>query len=669
MNVFFLIVALNILIAIFNVVFGQNCLPMWAFLVIEIVSVLCAVYFLLYGINKEQKKLENRISDLNDSLNIMANDIKLLINDRTTEIFDNLLLYKNILSNDIQNSEDKLAALLHKDTELVKEEIKDTNNCLLNKISEQSEQIAKTSDLINSNIKEVSLYVKDQFTNQTDLIKETINNQVDRVNIRINDSASEIISKTENLTGDLVCKTEEIKSQIIENDNNLSELVNSSTNSMTQSILDISKKTDLIKETINTQVDRIDIRINDSASEIISKTENLTGDLVCKTEEIKSQIIENDNNLSELVNSSTNSMTQSILDMSKKTDLIKETINTQVDKIDIRINDSASEIISKTENLTGDLVCKTEEIKSQIIENHNNFNKLISAGIEKMSQQNIDIHNRIELKGSEIFNCIDSLNEEFKQVDSEIKSKVSETENNLSELVNSSKNYISQSILNIEKQNLETFNLINDSIQESDKSTEEFLANMQKQYELLNIGISEIGAKTDNIRDEINNNNSIINSVKTLISTFSLDIKNVSDDINKKLLENKYTIESNINELNNLQILLRTLLKLFEENTNKKLNNNQERVEKIIDDETKNIVYVYYSNGNIVKSIMNDSENRKLYELEYSNGVIVRSKNYDLDGKLTIEQTFYKDGQVHFRNEYTSKGKIVTEFDVNGKKK
>ena len=593
MNVFFLIVALNILIAIFNVVFGQNYLPMWAFLVIEIVSVLCAVYFLLYGINKEQKKLENKISDLNDSLNILANDIKLLINDRTTEIFDNLLLYKNILSNDIQNSEDKLAALLHKDTELVKEEIKDTNNCLLNKISEQSEQIAKTSDLINSNIKEVSLYVKDQFTNQTDLIKETINNQVDRVNIRINDSASEIISKTENLTGDLVCKTEEIKSQIIENDNNLSELVNSSTNSMTQSILDISKKTDLIKETINTQVDRIDIRINDSASEIISKTENLTGDLVCKT----------------------------------------------------------------------------EEIKSQIIENHNNFNKLISAGIEKMSQQNIDIHNSIELKGSEIFNCIDSLNEEFKQVDSEIKSKVSETENNLSELVNSSKNSISQSILNIEKQNLQTFNLINDSIQESDKSTEEFLANMQKQYELLNIGISEIGAKTDNIRDEINNNNSIINSVKTLISTFSLDIKNVSDDINKKLLENKYTIESNINELNNLQILLRTLLKLFEENTNKKLNNNQERVEKIIDDETKNIVYVYYSNGNIVKSIMNDSENRKLYELEYSNGVIVRSKNYDLDGKLTIEQTFYKDGQVHFRNEYTSKGKIVTEFDVNGKKK
>ncbi|MEE0990386.1 MAG: hypothetical protein UIC45_03605 [Paludibacteraceae bacterium] len=585
--------ALNILVAIFNVVFGQNYLPMWAFLVIEIVSVLCAVYFLLYGINKEQKKLENKISDLNDSLNILANDIKLLINDRTTEIFDNLLLYKNILSNDIQNSEDKLSALLHKDTELVKEEIKDTNNCLLNKISEQSEQIAKTSDLINSNIKEVSLYVKDQFTNQTDLIKETINTQVDRVNIRINDSASEIISKTENLTGDLVGKTEEIKSQIIEKDNNLSELVNSSTNSMTQSILDISKKTDLIKETINTQVDRIDIRINDSASEIISKTENLTGDLVCKIEEIKSQIIENDNN----------------------------------------------------------------------------FNKLISAGIEKMSQQNIDIHNRIELKGSEIFNCIDYLNEELKQVDSEIKSKVSETENNLSELVNSSKNSISQSILNIEKQNLQTFNLINDSIQESDKSTEEFLACMQKQYELLNIGISEIGAKTDNIRDEINNNNSIITSVKTLISTFSLDIKNVSDDINKKLLENKYTIESNINELNNLQILLRTLLKLFEENTNKKLNNNQERVEKIIDDETKNIVYVYYSNGNIVKSIMNDSENRKLYELEYSNGVIVRSKNYDLDGKLTIEQTFYKDGQVHFRNEYTSKGKIVTEFDVNGKKK
>ena len=27
------------------------------------------------------------------------------------------------------------------------------------------------------------------------------------------------------------------------------------------------------------------------------------------------------------------------------------------------------------------------------------------------------------------------------------------------------------------------------------------------------------------------------------------------------------------------------------------------------------------------------------------------------------------NGQVHYRNEYTSKGKVTTEFDINGKKK
>ena len=66
---------------------------------------------------------------------------------------------------------------------------------------------------------------------------------------------------------------------------------------------------------------------------------------------------------------------------------------------------------------------------------------------------------------------------------------------------------------------------------------------------------------------------------------------------------------------------------------------------------------------------MKDSKGHTIYEVEYTKGKIVRSRNYDGKDKMTIEQTFYDNGQVRYRNEYTSKGKVTTEFDINGKKK
>ena len=56
-------------------------------------------------------------------------------------------------------------------------------------------------------------------------------------------------------------------------------------------------------------------------------------------------------------------------------------------------------------------------------------------------------------------------------------------------------------------------------------------------------------------------------------------------------------------------------------------------------------------------------------ELEYVNERIVRSRNFNNKGQLNVEQTFYANGQVHYRNEYTPNGRITTEFDFNGKKK
>ena len=165
---------------------------------------------------------------------------------------------------------------------------------------------------------------------------------------------------------------------------------------------------------------------------------------------------------------------------------------------------------------------------------------------------------------------------------------------------------------------------------------------------------------------------------------------NVSD-INEELLETQIKQESTNDQLNKLQTLLRNISKDIasplslekpipkqpEEkkkltpvlSTPSKQESNPNRTETIVDSQTNNIVLNQFVGGKLAKSTMKDVKGHLLYELEYKNGQIARSRNYDIKGNMNIEQTFYDNGQVHFRNEITENGKITTEFDRNGNKK
>lgn len=95
----------------------------------------------------------------------------------------------------------------------------------------------------------------------------------------------------------------------------------------------------------------------------------------------------------------------------------------------------------------------------------------------------------------------------------------------------------------------------------------------------------------------------------------------------------------------------------------------KKRTEKIYDIETGYTVINQFKNDKLIKSTMNDSSGTIIYETVYLNEKIVRSRNYDKKGNLDLEQTYYDNGQVHYRKEFTLSGKKITEFDINGKKK
>ena len=225
---------------------------------------------------------------------------------------------------------------------------------------------------------------------------------------------------------------------------------------------------------------------------------------------------------------------------------------------------------------------------------------------------------------------------------------------------------------------------ISSQIQKQDISTESLLGDIIEQNDILNKSLASVKIQTNNIEEAIhmisedNSSMKVLEAIKAYIIELQAELKNSISNINNQLLDSQISQETTNNELEKLLVLLRTVLNSLEEkritqNTGKGLSINKEpdlnRTETIVEAETNNLVVKKYMDGNIIKSTMKDKKGHTLYELEYVNGKIVRSRNFNDKGELNIEQTFYDNGQVHFRNEFGLKGKVTTEFDINGKKK
>lgn len=117
------------------------------------------------------------------------------------------------------------------------------------------------------------------------------------------------------------------------------------------------------------------------------------------------------------------------------------------------------------------------------------------------------------------------------------------------------------------------------------------------------------------------------------------------------------SIRESVEETNKLYVIIRAILNSAGKNAG---------IETITDEETKNIVLNHYTDGNLARSILKNPSGQIIYELEYNTGKISISRNYDAEGRMNIEQIFYDDGQVHYRNEFTKTGMKTTEFDNHG---
>ena len=667
-----------LLVAIFNATIGIGSLPLWAYILIEFISIILLVYVSVRMFSDNNLVIDQELKKLTETITTISEQSKAQWENNTSKLL-------NSLSN---NQDQVLQQLTHSEETLSKN--------IESSTSQINEKVSHTYDLVQK-----------ESTKQTELVGALQQNTIEL----FNGLSKDIISLNESSRKQAIENANELKRTLASNTEYLSTVVNDSLKTIQESTFSSSEQ---LRQQIAQICDTIQESINTSASDLAVKADALTETLKTTNDEIQAKVEGASNGMSQLISEGIGAITTSV--------------STGIDGARQASSESAEQIMSANKENSASILQKVEDVMQHSIA----IQESITTSAADLAAKTDTLNETIKTTNDEIQAKVESASNGMSQLISEgigaITTSVStgidgarQTSSESAEQIMSANKENSASILQkvdelilqgatIEKQNNTISSLIVDSVKESDKATEMFMSGLQNQYQTINKGLTSVQLKTENIENSVLHisekefNKKIVDSIQSLILELRTDIKNSISDINNEFLDTQIAQETINSELEKLQVLLRTVLNSFENKTEKIVkqvateSNKQvkpssstpsilpnvsrsveqnvkshqpdpNRTESIVDSETKNIVVNQYKDGNVVKSTMKDSKGHTIYEVEYSKGKIVRTRNYDSKGKLTIEQTFYDNGQVHYRNEYTSKGKVTTEFDINGKKK
>ena len=667
-----------LLVAIFNATIGIGSLPLWAYILIEFISIILLVYVSVRMFSDNNLVIDQELKKLTETITTISEQSKAQWENNTSKLL-----------NSLSNNQDQVLQQLTLSEETLSKNIESST-------SQINEKVSHTYDLVQK-----------EFTKQTELVGALQQNTIEM----FNGLSKDIISLNESSRKQAIENANELKRTLASNTEHLSTVVNESFKTIQESTFSSSEQ---LKQQIAQICDTIQESINTSASDLVAKTDALTETLKTTNDEIQAKVEGVSNGMSQLISEGIGAITTSV---STGIDGARQASSESAEQIMSANKENSASILQKVEDVmqhsiaiqesittsTTDLAAKTDTLNETIKTTNDEIQAKVESASNGMSQL---ISEGIGAITTSVSTGIDGA----RQASSESAEQImSANKENSASILQKVDELILQGAT-IEKQNNTISSLIVDSVKESDKATEMFMSGLQDQYQTINKGLTSVQLKTENIENSVLHisekefNKKIVDSIQSFILELRTDIKNSISDINNEFLETQIAQETINSELEKLQVLLRTVLNSFENKTEKIVkqvateSNKQvkpssstpsilpnvsrsveqnvkshqpdpNRTESIVDSETKNIVVNQYKDGNVVKSTMKDSKGHTIYEVEYSKGKIVRTRNYDSKGKLTIEQTFYDNGQVHYRNEYTSKGKVTTEFDINGKKK
>lgn len=726
-----IIIAFLLALLITGSTIGNTFIPIGWLLPIILVLLICIVYYLLKILNAEKIGIEEKIRNINTDINnaksellreqnILLERIMIDVTEKHCNLQD---LYNKGIAIISQESINNKKAIL--------EQLSQHSVFLEKKIDTATEQI-KSLELVARNLYEHTLNnidskteeIKNNIEAYTNSIIKIYKEDIEKICSQISDLYNQEKSSRESLSLSLYeikQKTEELK-QLIESYNESANIYASKLEEKLDSTKlqadDISKNIESVKQ--------LNFKLQDSIAAnntlITSGTENIITSTNQNKKEVLNQLHQNSESISsnfdkcvalalstiikgiedsrEVFIKSEDNIIQSCKEQSQNVEQVLEEIKNQYSVIENRIEKTQDSVNEKTEKLSDTLTLSVNEIK------------------DKVESENIKNNESLKTNFSVIINKI----EESSNNTVKANNKSAEL---LTESINKRSDNISNKIDTLVIQNQALTSVVKASI-DLKKVNGETLKSVKQQCDYLQKGITSLQIQSNNIEKivseytTLNTNTDIIDSIKSLITTLQKELKSSVSEINDEILETQIKQETTNGQIEKLQILLKNISSELDEKnkknssqstfsqgiststestsqswstsnshkdnqaqnrnkqtgqssanayTKEKNASNPNRIETIVDKETNNIVLNHYINDVLVKSTMKNKHGYVLYELEYKNGQIVRSRNYDEKGNLNIEQTYYDNGQVHFRNEITKGKKKSTEFDRNGNRK
>ena len=313
-----------LLVAIFNATIGIGSLPLWAYILIEFISIILLVYVSVKMFSDNNWVIVQELKNLTETISTISEQSKAQLENNTSKLLVSL-------SN---NQEQLLQQLNHTEETLIKN--------IESSTSQINETVSQTYDLVQK-----------EFTKQTELVGALQQNTIEL----FNGLSKDITSWNESSRKQAIENTTELKRTLASNTEHLSILVNDSLKTIQESAF---SSTEQLKQQIAQICDTIQESINASTSDLVAKTNALNETIKTTNDEIQAKVEGASNGMSQLISEGIGAITTSV--------------STGIDGARQASSESAEQIMSANKENSASILQKVDELILQgaTIEKQNN---------------------------------------------------------------------------------------------------------------------------------------------------------------------------------------------------------------------------------------------------------------------------------------------------------
>lgn len=591
-------------------------------------------------ISEELALVKKHEVELHELLKKRIDNFEVANKDQLENSMSKVLNLVSTTENSMKENLSEITDLIDRNAESNKANIDASREVLHQEINSNGNKAEENTININKNIEEV----RTMFIESVTTLLETIDASVQVIQ---KENIDNIASQTKELIEKLDNILEENKNSF---DGNLEEIEKS------RSL--IVEKLSLIDEANSTVFNHV----NTKANEILSSSGDLDNKLNMVSEMLEnfeqqtiSAIVESSSTVSQEVKDGAIQSTNHMNDVSEKViEIIQKNGNDTVEKLnhqkeEILFAIDGSEI--KAQKNYDTIVDVLSEIKISLDE--------VESEISNAEKGNVELTE--ELKKSIEF--------ELQNIGDEL-SKIEEIQNdNVVHIIE----LVDGKLLEL---NQELIKQANSILDKSDENTDYVSEKYTRVFNQIQSVAKESKILINKVNDAIEENKNIIiqskDSVSNLVGSYFQGIKSKENELKslKAVVERNFLNISSeleitrgqLSSLNSLSVLIKNLSEKREDKVDRK----QNRIETIEDPYSGLTVKNEYKQDKLVTSQMFRGS-RKVYDVFYGNrGEIVSTKNYNESGKVSLEMTYYSNGQVKERIEYISGKAELSRFDTNG---